>query len=217
MLFQVSTLDALLAGRYDGLMTFRDVKTYGDFGLGTFEALDGEMIILDDEVYQVRVDGVAYRVDEARTTPFAAVTFFDADQTASFDEPMDCADLQAAIDGLLPSSTVPYAVKVEGLFTALTTRSVAAQEKPYPGLVDALAGQVEFPLDEVEGTMVGFRLPAYMDGANVPGYHFHFLTADRQAGGHVLACQTRRVEVTLDDIKDWRVALPADSPPTASE
>ena len=208
VLFQVSTLEALLDGRYDGVMSFAEVKTHGDFGLGTFEALDGEMIALDREIYQVKADGRAYRVEDAMTTPFAVMTFFDADEVASFAQAMDCGQLEAAVDRLLLSAAIPSAVKVEGLFASVTTRSVARQERPYPGLAEALAGQVEFVLEEVEGTMVGFRLPAYMDGANVPGYHFHFLTADRRAGGHVLACQSQRVEVMLDATAGWYVALP---------
>ena len=210
VLFQVSTLEALLEGRYEGVMTYNEVKAHGTFGLGTFEALDGEMIALDDGIYQVKADGVAYRVDDAMTTPFAAVTFFEADAVASFEAAMDCAQLEAGIDRLLPSEAIPYAIKVEGQFTSVTTRSVARQEKPYPGLVEALAEQVEFRLEEVAGTMVGFRLPGYMEGANVVGYHFHFLTADRRAGGHVLGCQSERVEVSLDDIGGWYLALPGD-------
>lgn len=210
VLFQVSTLEALMEGRYDGVMSFGAVRTHGDFGLGTFEALEGEMIALDGAFYQVKADGAAYRVEDAMTTPFAAMTFFEPDVTASFDEAMDCTDLEAAVDRLLPGPDIPYAVKVTGQFASVTTRSVARQEKPYPGLVDALAQQVEFALEEVGGTMVGFRLPAYMDGANVPGYHFHFLTADRRAGGHLLACRARQVQVSLDDISGWYLALPGD-------
>jgi len=208
VLFQVSTLDALLNGRFDGLLPFGDLKKHGDFGLGTFDALNGEMIFLDHEVYQVRVDGRAYPVADAMKTPFAAVTFFEAEQTAVLEASLDCAGLEAAIDSLLPPQDIAYAVKVSGQFASLTTRSVAPQTRPYPGLADALRGQVEFALDDVEGTLVGFRLPAYMDGANVAGYHFHFLTEDRSAGGHVLACQTRRVQVEVDDTGAWYVALP---------
>lgn len=209
-LFQVSTLDALLEGRYDGIMTFDAVKAHGDFGLGTFAALDGEMIALDHTIYQVRADGVAYPVDDAETTPFAAVTFFDADQTAAFDATLDCTRLQAAIDDVLPNDDTPYAIKVEGRFASVRTRSVARQEQPYPGLVEALTRQVEFDLGGVDGTIVGFRLPAYMDGVNVAGYHFHFLTADRKAGGHVLGCETEGVLVSVDDIDGWYVALPGE-------
>jgi acetolactate decarboxylase len=208
VLFQASTLEALLQGRFDGILTFGEVLKHGDFGVGTFDALEGEMIILDGEAFQVKADGVAYRVDGAATTPFAAVTFFDPDDVVPFDTPMDCPQLEAAVDLLLPDTDVPYAVKVEGTFATLTTRSVARQSRPYPGLADALAGQVEFPFETTQGTMVGFRLPPYMEGANVAGYHFHFLTDDRTAGGHVLACRTQQVQVSLDDIAHWTVTLP---------
>lgn len=47
-LFQYSTLEALLGGVYDGEVTVGELLTHGDFGLGTFNSLDGEMIILGE-------------------------------------------------------------------------------------------------------------------------------------------------------------------------
>lgn len=211
-LFQVSTISDLNEGRFDGLMSFEDLQEHGDFGLGTFHALDGEMIALDGEFYQVKVDGVAYEVEGDQRTPFSAVTDFDADHEASIEGGISCKDLEAEIDGLLAAEVerydaTPFALKVDGHFESVLTRSEATQEQPYPTLSDALKGQVEFSLTGVDGTLVGFRLPQYMDGANPAGYHFHFITGDRSAGGHVLDCQTAGVEVAVDDMQDWQVSL----------
>lgn len=120
--------------------------------------------------------------------------------------------MEAQIDGLLASEfeqsdATPFALKITGSFESVLTRSEAAQEQPSPTLSDALKGQVEFNLTGVDGTLVGFRLPQYMDGANPAGYHFHFITDDRQAGGHVLDCQTASVQVAIDDMHDWQVSL----------
>lgn len=211
VLFQASTLDALLVGAYDGMISFADLREHGDFGLGTVDALDGEMIMLDGVPYQVRTDGVAARIDDAATSPFAVLTFFDADSTVAWSpgaEPVDCAEFQAAVDALLPDLETPYAVKVEGTFARLKTRSVDRQEPPYPPLADVVAAQTEFDFTDVEGTMVGFRLPDYMAGFNVTGYHFHFLTADRASGGHVLACEPSNVTIVFDDADVWQIVLP---------
>lgn len=206
-LFQVSTISALSAGRYDGLMSYEDLEEHGDFGLGTFEALDGEMVALDGDFYQVRSDGVAYPVEGDQMTPFAAVINFDADEEATIDESLTCQDLQARIDSLLPSGDAPYALRISGEFASVLTRSVAPQEPPYPPLDEALEGQIEFPHSNVEGTIVGFRLPETFAGVNATGYHFHFITDDRESGGHVLDCQSTSVDLAADEITEWHVSL----------
>jgi acetolactate decarboxylase len=206
-LFQVGTLAALSAGAYDGSVPLDDLVDHGDFGLGTFDRLDGEMVVLDGVVYQVPANGTPHEVDGGVTTPFAAVTTWDSDSRHEFPDPMNCADLQTAVDQRLDAGT-PYAVKVSGEFSTLLTRSVERQTSPYQPLADALEGQVEFPLEQVTATMVGFRLPDYMAESNAAGYHFHALTDDRAAGGHVLECRTANVTVELDAMETWQVELP---------
>src|SRR4028118_424870 len=76
-LFQTSTIDALLHGEYDGDVDFEELGGRGDFGLGTLEALDGEMVALDGGFYQVKADGRAYEIEPRARTPFAVVTFFE--------------------------------------------------------------------------------------------------------------------------------------------
>jgi acetolactate decarboxylase len=206
-LHQIGTLTALSTGGYDGAVTLDDLLDRGNFGLGTFDRLDGEMIVLDGVVYQVPASGIATEPDGDLTTPFAAVTTWDPDSRHEYPDPMGCADLQAGIDQLVDPDT-PYAVKVSGEFSTLLTRSERRQTSPYPPLADALEGQIEFELEQVNATMVGFRLPDYMAELNVAGYHFHALSEDHQAGGHVLDCQTTNVTVELDAIDTWRVELP---------
>ncbi len=197
-LWQTSTLSALLAGLYDGDLTIAELKSHGDFGLGTFNALDGEMMVIDGEVYQVKSDGVAYLADDTGQTPFAVVTFFAADQGLSVSESMTCAKLEDHLDAFLSTANAPNALKITGAFATLKTRAPRKQSKPYPPLSDALANQAVFEFQNVIGSMLGFRLPSYMQGANSVGYHFHFLTEDRQEGGHVLDCLVQDVEIEID-------------------
>src|ERR1700739_3960057 len=77
--FQTSTVDALMEGASTGDMTMSELKTHGDFGLGPFDGLDGEMIELDGKVFQVRADGHAHPVADSARTPFATVSFFKPD------------------------------------------------------------------------------------------------------------------------------------------
>jgi acetolactate decarboxylase len=204
-LFQTSTLSALQAGDMEGDMTLGALKHFGDFGLGTFNALDGEMVMLDGQIYQVKDDGVASLAEDAIQTPFAAVTFFAADQTFALNDIATCAEMQAAIDGLLPTVHAPYAVKVTGTLTTLQVRAPHRESPPYPTLADALADQAIFDYQNVSGTMVGLRLPDYMAGVNAAGHHFHYISEDRQTGGHVLDCQPGALSVEIDAIAGYRV------------
>jgi acetolactate decarboxylase len=211
VLFQYSSLSTLMAGVYDGNMTFGDLKQHGDLGLGTFNTLDGEMVEVDHQVYQVKSDGVAYPVADDTKAPFAEVTYFTADQTIQVNDSLDCAHFQSFLDGKLPSLNVPYALKITGVFSTLKTRSVPKQTQPYPPLADVVMIQSTFDFSNVSGVMVGFRLPSYMAGVGAAGYHLHFLTDDRKAGGHVLACQVQNVKVEIETLGQWNMVLPSDS------
>lgn len=210
VLFQYSTLDSLMAGVYDGDITFGELKQHGDLGLGTFNTLDGEMVEVDHQFYQVKSDGVAYPVADDMKAPFAEVTYFAADQTIEVGDPLDCSQLQSYLDKRLPSLNVPYAIKITGVFAQLQTRSVPKQTKPYPPLAQVVKTQSTFEFSDVTGVMVGFRLPGYMSGVGAAGYHLHFLTADRKAGGHVLGCQVQRVTAEIDTTSELNMVLPND-------
>ncbi len=210
-LFQYSDLQTLMAGVYDGALTVGELKAHGGFGLGTFNTLDGEMVVLDGTVYQVKTDGVAYVVADSQEIPFAEVTDFEPDQTIAVDQSLDCSGMQAYLDSQLPSLNVPYAIKITGTFGQLETRSVPAQTRPYPPLAEVVKTQTTFDFTNVSGTMIGFRLPGYMGGVGAAGYHLHFLTADHKAGGHVLACRVQNVKAEIDLTGELDVVLPSDS------
>lgn len=211
-LIQISTIDALLSGVYDGVMDFGTLKGYGDFGIGTFEGLDGEMLGFDGSFYQVRADGIAYAVPDSMETPFASITFFEIDSTHDLPEGIDYEQLQDFLNGVLPTGNIFYTIKIEGVFSYMKTRSVPAQEKPYPPLAEVTQNQPTFEFNDVEGTIVGFRCPAYVAGVNVPGYHLHFLTKNRDSGGHVLEFQIAEAVASVDYTSEFLMILPgADS------
>jgi len=211
VLFQTSTLGALLEGVYDGHTTCGELKRHGDFGIGTFDALDGEMVVLGGKVYQVRADGKVYSPKDSLGTPFAVVTFFEPDKTLVLDSCRDYEELQEYLDSSLPTKNILYAIRIESTFTYIKTRSVPKQKKPYPRLVEVVKNQPTFEFHNVRGTIVGFRLPFYMDGINVPGYHFHFITEDKTAGGHLLDCSASNVNIELDYTHGFYMVLPEQS------
>lgn len=210
VLYQVSTIDSLMAGLYDGRMSLGKLAKHGDFGLGTFDKLDGEMIVLDGIIYQVTSDGVAHTIAGGTTTPFAAVTFFDKDKTAAIGREKSLTELKDYLDRMLPLKNLFYAIRIDGAFKHVKTRSVPAQRKPYKKLVEVAAQQPVFEFNEVQGTIVALRCPYYVKGVNVPEYHFHFITADRKQGGHLLDCTIQSGLVMLDLTPEFNLFLPRD-------
>ncbi len=209
-LTQISTIDALMTGVYDGDTTLASLKEKGDFGLGTFNTLDGEMILLDGRFYRVTATGTVEQPDHATKTPFAAVTFFEPDLTFPLDKGLNFEQLTARTDRLLPTLNVFYALKITGTFQIVTTRSVPSQKKPYKPLSEVVKTQPVFTMRNIEGTIVGFRCPSYVKGINVSGYHLHFLTADRKAGGHVLDFKVEKATMELDETREFLLILPSD-------
>jgi len=207
-LYQSSTMGALLDGVYDGDVTIADILRHGDFGLGTFNHLDGEMVILDGICYHLRADGSATVADDADRTPFAAVTRFKADHTLVFTEPTNRADTIARIDSLIGSPNLMYAIRISGQFSELSTRTVMTQKRPYPSFIKATAGQAESRRTDVTGTLAGFRLPEYDQGISVAGYHLHFLDEDRSQGGHALDFQISRGEARICTLSELHLSLP---------
>jgi acetolactate decarboxylase len=207
-LYQVSAINALLGGVYQGSVTFEQLKKQGDFGIGTFDELDGEMIALDGEFYRVRADGQAYKVKDDASTPFASVVFFESDNSFDINENIDFKDLKIKLDKSLPSENLFYAIKIRGTFKIVKTRSVPRQEKPYKALVEVVENQPVFEFENVEGTLVGFRCPPFSTGVNVPGYHFHFITDDRSGGGHVLDCNLEAGKIEIDYKNKFVMLLP---------
>lgn len=208
VLTQVSTIDAILNGLYDGVITYGELKDYGDFGIGTFAGLDGEMVALDGEFYQIKADGIAYPVNDDMTTPFACVIFFDADREMPVREGMNYTQFREYLEGSINEKNIFHAVKIEGSFRYVKTRSVPGQEKPYPPLVEVTANQPTFEFNDVKGTIVGFCSPEYLEGLNVPGYHLHFITEDRTAGGHVLEFVVKDAKLTVDYTSELHIILP---------
>jgi acetolactate decarboxylase len=185
-LYQVSTINALMLGVYDGVQPVSELKKHGDFGIGTFDGLDGEMIVLDGKVYQANADGRVYLVMDNATTPFATVTIFDRDFSLTSGQPMNFSVFSKDMSARLPSQNMIYAVRVHDTFPWMKVRAIPAQQKPYPTLTEAVKNQSVYTYTNTTGTLVGVYMPLFFDGLNVPGYHLHFLSDDHQTGGHIL-------------------------------
>ena len=206
--FQTSTMSALLDGVYDGDITIEELLRHGDFGLGTFNRLDGEMVVLDGECYHLRADGSATKADRADRTPFAAVTHFTPSTTINVDASTSRTDVLALIDDAVDSPNLIYAIRATGTFSTVHTRTVKAQTPPYPPLTEASDGQAVTIFEQVDGVLVGFRTPEFEQGISVAGYHLHFLDADRTSGGHVLDFTLEAGRIEISTASELHLRLP---------
>ena len=208
VLHQTSLITALLEGCYDGAISCGELKREGDFGIGTFDRLDGEMILLDGQVVQAKSDGVVVRALDSASAPFAVVAKFSPRHSLRLEGAADLDALKRQLDALRPSGNLFYAIRVDGVFGRVKYRSVPAQAKPYPKLAEVAARQPVFERRAIKGTLVGFWCPDYAKTLNVPGYHLHFISADRKSGGHLLACSLQAGMAQTEGLSEVHLSLP---------
>ncbi len=205
--FQYSTIDALLAGLYDGEMTLHDLKFQGDFGLGTLNGLDGELVVLEGTAYHVSAGGKVDIPADSAKVPFATVSFFQEDTILKLDKISSLKDLNEAVTRGLPSKNIFYAMRIDSRFSFVKARAIPKQNEPYEPLAKMVRQQVVVRFTG-KGTLVGYYSPPFAKGVNVPGFHWHFLTDDRTGGGHVLDCSFDPATARLDSLRIFTVHLP---------
>lgn len=206
-LFQVSTAGALVEGVFNGTVSVATLREHGNFGLGTYVDLDGEMIVLDGEFYQIRSDGTIRLAEDNQLVPFAVVTHFAPERTVTMEPFASIGEMSAQLDAARSSDNLFFAVRLRGRFGRIHNRA-ACKAEAHQTLLQTTAQQVEFRCDNVAGTMVGFWTPLYVKGIGVPGWHLHFLSDDQRFGGHLLGCSGTGIELALEHIDDFRVAIP---------
>ena len=212
-MYQVSLMQAFMHGEYNGVISVGDFKKHGDIGLGTFEGVDGEMIVLDGVVYQAAADGSINVMSDNETIPFATITKFDEDGTIDNVNAKNFDDLTGQLNKSIEqySTNNMFVVKLKGDFSNITVRSVEKQEKPYKEFTDVAAvDQKVFNHTDQKGTLVAVYFPEYMNELNMHGWHLHFLSDDKTKGGHVLGFNNFKGSGQIDEIHEFNMILPTD-------
>jgi acetolactate decarboxylase len=207
-IYQTSLMSALIDGVYDGSVTIAELLEHGDFGLGTFNDLDGELVAFDSEVHQLREDGSARVARMDQKTPFAVMTHFRPTISGQLTTMLEKVDVQELIDKMVGSSNLFCAFRINGRFERVETRTVPRQTKPYRPMLQAIENQPVFTFENTSGTLVGFRCPPYVQGINVAGFHVHYITDDRKGGGHVLDYRLLEGKLELARISKLKIDLP---------
>jgi acetolactate decarboxylase len=211
ILHQSAPICAILAGVDEGEVTCGEVQHWGDFGIGTFDGIDGEMILVDGECWQAASDGRLYPAPPQGKTPWAAVTTFAPHRREPL-APMAAGEsLEQHLDRQMPPDNRCHAIRITGTFTAVKVRSFPRQSPPYPRLADIADQQRIFDHVQVQGSLIGYRMPSWTEGASVPGYHFHFIDKTRSLGGHVLHALIDTATLEVMDLASIQVDIPRSS------
>lgn len=208
VIWQNSPTVGLLNGLYDGITSVKEIQRHGDMGLGTWNRLNGEGLIIDGVFYAVHADGTVHSMPDEATMPWVSITRFDPDEEIRLPAGLSMDNISTAMDPLLPTINTYYAVRIEGEFELVQTRSLPAQHKPYPPFCEVEKTEPKFQFRKVRGTMVGFRSPPFTTNMSVPNWHLHFLNEDRSGGGHVLAFRLLSGTMTVDRVNNVKIEMP---------
>ena len=206
---QFAVIKTLAEGNYLSNITYKEIKQAGNFGLGTFNYLNGEMVALNGKFYQAKVDGSVNLVKDSDCAPFAAVHHFIADQSFKVDNKIiNLTELQNYLGNYLSNNKNIYSFKIHSEFDSLIVRSVPAQSLPFPPLTEVINNQTLFHLKNIKGTLVGYWFPQYLSNVNAPGFHFHFISDDEKHAGHVISCSFSKADIELDELTKLNIVIP---------
>ncbi|OFY62516.1 MAG: alpha-acetolactate decarboxylase [Bacteroidetes bacterium RBG_13_43_22] len=209
IIFHYSVLKALDNGVLEGNMKVGELKQYGDFGLGTFNKLNGEMIILDHVVYRLSPEGKIMQPDDKMLIPYSVITFYHQNDTLAMSGEINYPALSAFVDRRVPSKNRFYAFRISGEFEYIKCGGARTQERPYnKSLVQMLADRPVYEGENIRGTLVGFWCPSYIGDINTTGFHLHFLSDDHSMGGHLMEFSARSLEIGYDTKSMYKILLP---------
>ncbi|MBO9201018.1 MULTISPECIES: acetolactate decarboxylase [Niastella] len=209
-LFTVGVGAGLIGGLYDGYYPYGKLKQHGNFGLGAPDKLDGELVVFQGKVYQTQNTGKTFEVEDKQLTSFAMVNFFKADKKFTINSTIGKEALFHFLDSVLTNVNGLYAIHISGQFSYLKTRAFPpVKEHDHTPLTSMLNLQHFFEFNNAQGDLIGYRLPSFMDNTNISGYHFHFLSAQKNAGGHIIDVKADKITIEIDQLDSYSVQVPA--------
>lgn len=208
-LYSAGYASAFIGGLYDAWYPYKKLHQHGNFGLGAPAKLDGELMMLNGKLYKTEYTGKTVPIDDAGETPYAVVCFFHAAKIYKPAGALNKAALFKYMDSVLTNQNGIYAIRVTGKFKYVKTRAFEpVQQKPYVPLAAMLDKQHFFEFNTIKGDLIGYKLPLYMEGAHITGYHFHFLSANKSSGGHIIDVIGEDVTIEVDMLNSYTMELP---------
>lgn len=214
-MYQVSTLQALALGYSRAVINVEELIHNGDTGLGTFEDVNGEMIVMDGHCYRADHSGCVTEVDTTTGVPFAAVAKLNGEQKFEMEHMSDIESIRTELTRKIEERfglNSMHIVRIDGEFEKVDARSEAPYRSHHISLKEILGKTQEaFVFENIRGSLVGVYFPDYMDGINMPGWHLHFLSEDRLKGGHVFDVSLLKGKAKVDKITNIYINLPKEA------
>jgi acetolactate decarboxylase len=209
VLYQFGMANAFLSGLYKGTLPLGDLKTHGDFGIGAPDMLDGEWIMNNGKMYQTRFTGKTSIVPDSVKTSLSFVCFFNADTTIYTANIQNKENALKWIDSFLYNKNGIYAIRISGTFDYVKTRAFPPVEKePFNSLASMMNKQHFFESQKISGVFAGFKIPSFLAGTSIPDFHFHFISGNESAGGHVTDFVWNKVKIEIDELNRLSLELP---------
>lgn len=207
-LFSAGYAAGFIGGLYDAWYPYKSLEQHGDFGLGAPACLDGEIVMSHGRIYQTRVTGKTTLMDDTGKTPYAIVCFFQKDTILKPGKPMSKEALYQYLDSVLSNKNGLYAIHITGSFRYVKTRAFPPVQKPYLPLAAMLDKQHFFEFRNINGELIGYKLPAFLEGAHISGSHFHFLSDNKEAGGHLIDVITDNIAIEVETLNSYTMNIP---------
>lgn len=208
--YQYSIWFAFVNKVFDGNLTVKELKTHGDVGLGSFDFLDGELVMLDGVPYRIRENGEVSVGQDHDEIVYADAAFFTKEDGYNIEETLKFSDLASKLDAKKKSPHYFYIYKIHGTFKHIKLGGVPKVERPFTDGLDVLIpNRPVFDAEDISGTLVGFYCPDYIGNINAKGHHFHFISDDKKWGGHVMDFESAStLEVQYDTKTKYEFDLP---------
>lgn len=206
-LYQYSHYAALEQGCYDGALSIAELKQHGNLGLGTFNALDGELMVIENQYYHCSQGRALLALDDQRL-PWAAVTWFEKECSFSMDHIASLDALEAFILTQIPSRNYPMAIKIKAVVRNICIGSVPKQTKPYKTIAALENDFVPMHFGDRRVDMAGFYAPHFMFPIKSSGIHLHCVDETRQIGGHVLSFDLLEGTAEVQALQMFNLTLP---------
>jgi alpha-acetolactate decarboxylase len=207
-LYQYSVISALMDGVASGGAELERLREQGTHGLGTFENIEGEMVMIDGVAYHLKADGSIQLASSSIKLPFAMVTRFQPTSTRNTSLAHKDDIMKNAHEMFPKANNLFLALRIEAVFQSIKVRTVRGQSYKGQPLAELGSSQTVNTYKDIRGTVFGFRSPPFSQGISVAGGHLHFVSADRDCGGHVLALEAQDALMSSAVIRHIHIELP---------
>lgn len=197
-IWHYSMIDAMRRGIYEGAHTVKELKVHGDFGLGTFNHLNGELVALDGIIYRIPPSGKVEVAAENLKSPFTSLTFFNADEVKTLSFTGSFEELQDKVQTMLTTQNLPYAIKIEGTWAEITVGGAdPVSPEDATELATLMKVRPQYKAKNIKGTMVGYFTPSLLSNVDLSPFHFHFISDDRKFAGHLMSGNLVNAEIKI--------------------